>query len=164
MVGGAVLVGRSARLELAVTLPELPQGLLDIFAGLLGLPGCTGAALGGLGQFSGTGAQLLPDPPQRLSGLPQFFVEHALPLCVGSFTKPADSDPAQLVLAYPAVGDHSENSIISILKAVTGMPDPGTGKRQEHQHVFRRLRRATGSGHAAQWSSEILEHSRLAVL
>jgi hypothetical protein len=88
-----------------VMLLQLPQNLFDFLVRLLGLPGCTGAALGGLGQFSGPVAQLLPDPLQRLSGLPQFLVKHALPLSVGSFTGPADSDRAQFVLACRPVGE-----------------------------------------------------------
>ena len=107
MVGGArSLVGQAG--GVVMMLLQLPQNLLEFLVGLLGLPGCTGATLGRLGQFLGPAAQLLPDPLQRLSGLSQFLVKHALPLCVGSFTEPADSDRAQFVLAYRPVGDHTE--------------------------------------------------------
>ena len=88
MVGGArSLVGQAG--GVVMMLLQLPQNLLEF-------------------QFLGLAAQLLPDPLQRLSGLPQFLVKHALPLCVGSYTEPADSDRAQFVLAYRPVGDHTE--------------------------------------------------------
>jgi hypothetical protein len=60
---------------------QLPQYLLDFQVGLLGLPGCAGAAPGNLGQFLGLVAQLFPDRLQRLPGLPQFLIKHAPPLC-----------------------------------------------------------------------------------
>src|SRR5829696_1448582 len=66
---------------------QLPQNPLDFLVGLLGLPGCTGATPGSFGQFLGLVAQLLPDPLQRLPGLPQFLVKHAPPLW-GHFTGP----------------------------------------------------------------------------
>lgn len=70
--------------EVTVMLLEVPQYLLDFLLSLIGLPGCAGATPGSLGQFLGLVAQLLPDPSQRLTGLPQFLIKHALPLCVGS--------------------------------------------------------------------------------
>ena len=77
-------------------LPQPPQSLLDLLVGLLCLPRCAGATLGGLGQFLGPATQLLRIPFRDFLVCRSSLLNMPCPLCVlGHFTGSVESDRAQ---------------------------------------------------------------------